>query len=476
MENKMVELKDLVSDIMVNKYHYNGIRMKNTYNGEMYVAGVTKVAINGKRYTSLKLLDKNYNIISNDKKWIRSDSILTDNYIIMDGSYKVSLFEKNCENNSSQTIMRVICNIGDTKTAIQYNLTKLTIYLYCILKQYEKDPDITPDKVKFDLFDLDDTKYCESYTIDNKDNSNIVPMCPSNDYIQTYEENIYDDYSYSYSLSEILKKWWAMYKNVEMNNLKYMYDKYNISKLFDSVDDETLETEFYYIFASSFKVLYHTGSTITYGNNNYTSLNLRDNSDIYYLDFEEYMDTNLRGNKICEYTEKFIRYDNNSLSPVFAHDLRDYFSKNNYNPKYEDMSNDKDFKVIVDSINIVLRGDLCSPRMKHLLNNILKINPYLANKLSSTSIDISYVINPIDKQANKIYDGYVPYSLRDGNTVIVYLNYNTPIFCRFNITSIIEVEKDFNNCDSIIDAIQTAIDSKIIDKNRLPLHIKIYYK
>ena len=267
-----------------------------------------------------------------------------------------------------------------------------------------------------------------------------------------------------------------MYKNVEMNNLKYMYDKYNVSKLFNPVDDETLEREFYYIFVSSFKVLYHAGGIITYGTNNYTSLNLRDNSKIYYLDFEEYMDTNLRGNKICEYTEKFIGYDNNSISPVLAHELRDYFSKNNYNPKYEDMLNDKDFKVIVDAINVELRGDFRSPTMKHLLNNILKINPYLANKLSSTSIDISYVINPIDKQANKIYNGFIPYSLRDGNTIIVYLNYNTPIFCRFNITSIIEVEKDFKNCDSIIDAIQTAIDNKVIDKNKLPLHIKIYYK
>ena len=70
----------------------------------------------------------------------------------------------------------------------------------------------------------------------------------------------------------------------------------------------------------------------------------------------------------------------------------------------------------------------------------------------------------------------VRYSLRDGNTVIIYLNYNTPIFCRFNITSIIEVEKDFKNCDSIIDAIQTAIDNNVIDKNKLPLRIKIYYK
>ena len=477
MENKMMELEDLVYGIMRDKYSYNGLRVKNTYNDEMYIAGISKVGFTGKTYTPLKLLDKNYNTMGKDTRWVESDSLFTDNYIIMDGSYKVSLFEKRCENNSSQTIMRVICNIGDTKTAIQYNLTKLTMYLYCILKQYEKQPDITPDKVKFDLFDLGDTKYCESYTVDNKDNSNIVPIWPNtDDYIQTYEENIYDDCSYSYSLSEILKKWWAMYKNVEMNNLKYMYDKYNVSKLFNPVDDETLETEFYYIFASSFKVLYHAGGIITYGANNYTSLNLRDNSKIYYLDFEEYMDTNLRGNKICEYTEKFIGYDNNSLSPVLAHDLRDYFSKNNYNSKYEDMSNDKDFKVIVDAINVILRGDLCSARMKHLLNNILKINPYLANKLSSTSIDISYVINPIDKQANKIYDGYVPYSLRDGNTVIVYLNYNTPIFCRFNITSIIEVEKDFKNCDNIIDAIQTAIDSNVIDKNNLPLHIKIYYK
>ena len=189
------------------------------------------------------------------------------------------------------------------------------------------------------------------------------------------------------------------------------------------------------------------------------------------MDFEEYMDTNLHDNKICEYPEKFIGYDNNSLSPVLAHDLRDYFAKKNFNNV--DIAHDKEFKTIV---NVVLRGDLCSNHMKHLLNNILKINPYLANRLSSANIDISYVIDPVDKYANKIYDGYVPDSLRDENAIIIYLNYNTPIFCRFNITSIIEIEKDFKNCDSIIDAIQTAIDNNVIDKNKLPLRIKIYYK
>ena len=77
-----------------------------------------------------------------------------------------------------------------------------------------------------------------------KDNSNIVPIWPNiDDYIQTYEENIYDNCSYSYSLSEILKKWWKMYKNVEMNNLKYMYDKYGVSKkayVSTSVDFDSL--------------------------------------------------------------------------------------------------------------------------------------------------------------------------------------------------------------------------------------------
>ena len=470
MENKMMELRDFVNNSINNQYQYNGLRFRDPFGGNTFVAGVSKVTTTGDRYTPLKLLDKNYNTTSDNKIWVESDSLFSDNYRIWNNFYKVSLFEKKCENNSSQTIMRVIYDYSDI--AIQYNLTKLTIYLYCILKQYEKEPDITPDKVKFDLFDIDDMKYCEKFITPN---NKIIPIHPdSNDYIETYRESIYDDYSYSYSLSEILKKWWKRYKKLELINLKYMYDKYNMNKLFDSVDDETLEREFYYIFASSFKVLYHTGSTITYGNNNYTSLNLRDNSNIYYLDFEEYMDTNLRDNKICEYTEKFIGYDNNSLSPVLAHVLRYYFAKKNFNNV--DIAHDKEFKTIVDDINVVLRGDLCSNRMKHLLNNILKINPYLANRLSSANIDISYVIDPVDKYANKIYDGYVPDSLRDENTIILYLNYNTPIFCRFNITSIIGIEKDFKNCDSIIDAIQTAIDNNVIDKNKLPLRIKIYYK
>ena len=471
MENKMMELRDFVNNSINNQYQYNGLRFRNPFGGNTFVAGVSKVTTTGDRYTPLKLLDKNYNTISSDNKiWVEGDYLFSDNYKILNNFYKVSLFEKKCENNSCQTIMRVIYDYSDI--AIQYNLTKLTIYLYCILKQYEKEPDITPDKVKFDLFDIDDMKYCEKFITPN---NKIIPIHPdSNDYIETYIESIYDDYSYSYSLSEILKKWWKRYKQLELNNLKYMYDKYNMNKLFDSVDDETLEREFYYIFASSFKVLYHTGSTITYGNNNYTSLNLRDNSNIYYLDFEEYMDTNLHDNKICEYTEKFIGYDNNSLSPVLAHDLRDYFAKKNFNNV--NIAYDKEFKTIVDGINVVLRGDLCSNHMKHLLNNILKINPYLANRISSANINISYVINPVDKYANKIYDGYVPNSLIDENTIIIYLNYNTPIFCRFNITSIIEIKKNFKNCNNMIDVLQTAIDNKVIDKNKLPLRIKIYYK
>ena len=148
---------------------------------------------------------------------------------------------------------------------ITYNLTKLTIYLYCILKQYEKDPDITPDKVKFDLFDIDDMKYCTDYSLSN---NKLLYPCNisgiSGDYIETYRENIYDDYAYSCSLNVILKKWWNIYEATELNNLKYMYNKYNVGKLFDSVSDYVLETELYSIFINSFKVLYHTRDTFTY--------------------------------------------------------------------------------------------------------------------------------------------------------------------------------------------------------------------
>ena len=204
MEKKM-SLKDLLTSAMENQYQYNGSRLVSPYNNQVYVAGISKMASNGKLYTPLRLLDQDFNTISDNPSWIENTSLYGTNYKLLSSFCNVSLFEKKCENNSYQTIMTVLC--PNTSVIIQYNLTKLTIYLYCILKQYEKDPDITPDKVKFDLFDIDDMKYCTDYSLSN----NKLLYSYNNysggfdDYIETYKENIYDDYAYSCSLNTILK-------------------------------------------------------------------------------------------------------------------------------------------------------------------------------------------------------------------------------------------------------------------------------
>ena len=87
-----------------------------------------------------------------------------------------------------------------------------------------------------------------------------------------------------------------------------MYNKYNVGKLFDPVYDDTLVAELYCIFINSFKVLYHDNSTTTYGINNYTSLYFRSGYNLNFLDFEEYMSTNLNNKKIYQNFNKFINY------------------------------------------------------------------------------------------------------------------------------------------------------------------------
>ena len=462
MEKKM-SLKDLLTSAMENQYQYNGSRLVSPYNNQVYVAGISKMASNGKMYTPLRLLDQDFNTISDNPSWIENTSLYGTNYKLLSSFCNVSLFEKKCENNSYQTIMTVLC--PNTSVIIQYNLTKLTIYLYCILKQYEKEPDITPDKVKFDLFDIDDMKYCTDYSLSN----NKLLYSYNNysggfdDYIETYKENIYDDYAYSYSLNVILKKWWNIYEDTELKNLKYMYDKYNVDKLFDSVSDHVLATELYFIFINSFKVLYHDRDTFTYGSNNYTSLYFRNGYNLNFLDFEEYMSTDLEHQKIYENYKKFSKY--RSISSL-ASQLRKYYKYKDYEKLAE----------VLSSINEILEGRSLSYYKPYLLANRIKSDPYFSNKLSAENASIKFEVEYINGEiANHIYksNSPIPYNLiKNEYMMVIYLDYKTPILCGFNINSIIEMENTYNNCNNMIDVLQTAIDNKVIDKDELNSMLK----
>lgn len=463
MEKKM-SVKDLLTSAMENQYQYNGSRLVSPYNNQVYVAGISKMASNGKLYTPLRLLDQDFNTISDNPSWIENTSLYGTNYKLLSSFCNVSLFEKKCENNSYQTIMTVLC--PNTSVIIQYNLTKLTIYLYCILKQYEKQPDITPDKVKFDLFDIDDMKYCTDYSLSN----NKLLYSYNNysgsfdDYIETYKENIYDDYTYSCSLNVILKKWWKIYEATELKNLKYMYNKYNVGKLFDSVSDYILATELYFIFINSFKVLYHDNSTTIYGSNNYTSLYFRNGYNLNFLDFEEYMSTNLNNEKIYQNFNKFIEY--HSISAPLALQLRKLYkyknnlAKENYNKLIETIS----------SINNVFEG------YSDILTNRIKSDQFFSDKLSTETANIKFEVEYINGEiANHIYksNSPIPYNLiKNEYMMVIYLDYKTPILCGFNINSIIEMENTYNNCNNMIDVLQTAIDNKVIDKDELNSMLK----
>lgn len=459
-----MSLKDLLTSAMENQYQYNGSRLVSPYNNQVYVAGISKMASNGKLYTPLRLLDQDFNTISDNQSWIENTSLYGTNYKLLSSFCNVSLFEKKCENNSYQTIMTVLC--PNTSVIIQYNLTKLTIYLYCILKQYEKDPDITPDKVKFDLFDIDDMKYCTDYSLSN----NKLLYSYNNysgsfdDYIETYKENIYDDYAYSCSLNVILKKWWNIYEATELKNLKYMYNKYNVGKLFDSVSDYILTTELYFIFINSFKVLYHDNSTTIYGSNNYTSLYFRNGYNLNFLDFEEYMSTNLNNEKIYQNFNKFIEY--HSISAPLASQLRKLYkyknnlAKENYNKLIETIS----------SINNVFE------EYSDILTNRIKSDQFFSDKLSTETANIKFEVEYINGEiANHIYksNSPIPYNLiKNEYMMVIYLDYKTPILCGFNINSIIEMENTYNNCNNMIDVLQTAIDNKVIDKDELNSMLK----
>ena len=56
--------------------------------------------------------------------------------------------------------------------------------------------------------------------------------------------------------------------------------------------------------------------------------------------------------------------------------------------------------------------------------------------------------------------------------MVIYLDYKTPILCGFNINSIIEMENTYNNCNNMVDVLQTAIDNKVIDKDELNSMLK----
>ena len=462
--------KDLLTSAMENQYQYNGSRLVSPYNNQVYVAGISKMASNGKMYTPLRLLDQDFNTISTDTSWVENHSFYGTNYKVLSKFCEVSLFEKKYENNAYHTIMTVLC--PDTSVIIQYNLTKLTIYLYCILKQYEKDPYITPDKVKFNLFDIDDMKYCTDYSLTN---NNLLYPCNIRgifiDYIETYRENIYDDYAYAYSLNEILKKWWNIYEATELKNLKYMYNKYNVGKLFDSVSDDVLATELYFIFINSFKVLYHDRDTFTYGSNNYTSLYLRNGYNLNFLDFEEYMSTDLGHKKIYENYEKFLKY--RSITSLTSQLRKLYKYKNNNNLR------NKDYEKLVEvlsSINEILEGRSLSYYKPYLLANRIKSDQFFSDKLSTETANIKFEVEYINGEiANHIYksNSPIPYNLiKNEYMMVIYLDYKTPILCGFNINSIIEMENTYNNCNNMIDVLQTAIDNKVIDKDELNSMLK----
>ena len=470
MEKKM-SLKDLLTSAMENQYQYNGSRLVSPYNNQVYVAGISKMASNGKLYTPLRLLDQDFNTISDNPSWIENTSLYGTNYKVLSKFCEVSLFEKKYENNAYHTIMTVLC--PDSSVVIQYNLTKLTIYLYCILKQYEKDPYITPDKVKFDLFDIDDMRYYTDYGLSN--NNKLLYPCNirgiSGDYIETYRENIYDDYAYSCSLNVILKKWWNIYEATELKNLKYMYNKYNVGKLFDSVPDDVLATELYFIFINSFKVLCHDRDTFTYGSNNYTSLYFRNGSNLNFLDFEEYMSTDLGYKKIYENCEKFLKY--RSITSLTSQLRKLYKYKNNNNLR------NKDYEKLVEvlsSINEILEGRSLSYYKPYLLANRIKSDQFFSDKLSAENASIKFEVEYINGEiANHIYksNSPIPYNLiKNEYMMVIYLDYKTPILCGFNINSIIEMENTYNNCNNMIDVLQTAVDNKVIDKDELNSMLK----
>ena len=470
MEKKM-SVKDLLTSAMENQYQYNGSRLVSPYNNKVYVAGISKMASNGKLYTPLRLLDQDFNTISDNVSWVDNQSFYGTNYKVLSKFCEVSLFEKKYENNAYHTIMTVLCH--DTSVVIQYNLTKLTIYLYCILKQYEKDPYITPDKVKFDLFDIDDMKYCTDYSLSN----NKLLYSYNNysggfdDYIETYKENIYDDYAYSYSLNEILKKWWGIYETTELKNLKYMYNKYNVDKLFDSVSDDVLATELYFIFINSFKVLYHDRDTFTYGSNNYTSLYFRSGYTLNFLDFEEYMSTDLGYKKIYENYEKFLKYRSISSLASQLRKLYKYKNDNNLtNKNYEKLVE------VLSAINEILEGRSLSYYKPYLLANRINSDPFFSDKISAENASIKFEVEYINGEvANHIYksNSPIPYNLiKNEYMMVIYLDYKTPILCSFNINSIIEMENTYNNCNNMIDVLQTAIDNKVIDKDELNSMLK----
>ena len=111
-----------------------------------------------------------------------------------------------------------------------------------------------------------------------------------------------------------------------------------------------------------------------------------------------------------------------------------------------------------------------------LLTNRIKSDQFFSDKLSTETANIKFEVEYINGEiANHIYksNSPIPYNLiKNEYMMVIYLDYKTPILCGLNINSIIEMENTYNNCNNMIDVLQTAIDNKVIDKDELNSMLK----
>lgn len=442
---------------VIVKYNYNGSRIESPFNHKIYVAGITRMGSNGETYLPLSLLKDNKEI-SNQKIWINIMELYKKNYTLLTPSYKIRIYEQLGKDNTYNTFMRIYCYGNGNKYSIAYNLTKSTILLYYIIHKVKMGHAVTPELLYQDLFDPKDIK--RIIRAEDKYDENTV---------YTYSKELYDDISFSYSVKEALKEWWNIYKDTEIKNLMNVYNKFKFTEIFGEAKEEDLFNSF----INSFRNIYDYSRSherfVKYYNEDYTSLDIRNDDRILYIDLGEYINIdNFRGYKSYEVIPSNA-YDNyiNTFLTGYANALLDKYGIN-----FQDKITEKDenYKNISDMGNLI----------EDYVRLYGKLNKYISTYIPLSDFTITFGLDKEMKwdeiMADRIgkillYKSNSPALndiFKDGQTIVFFVSERAPLYFRIRYDDIETTgPNDYFNCINIVDALQMAVDDEVINKDEL---------
>ena len=454
-----MELKEIVKQRVITKYGYNGSRIESPFNHKIYVSGITRLGSNGETYLPLSLLKDNKEI-SNQKIWINIMELYKKNYILLTPSYKIRIYEQLGKDNTYNTFMRIYCY--GSKYSIIYNLTESTILLYYIIHKVKMGHDVTPELLYQDLFVLKDIK--RVIRTEYNDKNTVI----------TYSKEIYDDISFSYSVKEALKEWWNIYKDTEIKNLMNLYNKFKFTEIFGESKEEDLQEDLFNSFINSFRNIYdyshNPGRFVKYYDEDFTSLDIRNDDRILHIDMGEYLNIN----KFRWYkADKVIpsnAYNDDSINEFLTMSANNLLDKNGINFQDKITEEDKNYKYISDMRNLI----------EDYVRLYGKLNKHISTYIPLSDFTITFGLDKEMKWDAMMADHIGKILLyksnspalndifKDGQTIVFFVSERAPLYFRIRYDDIETTEpNDYFNCINIVDVLQMAIDDEVINKDEL---------